>query len=244
MSLTLGGLPLQCANVKREPKYSFGGKGSPLFRNNNPGPGAYAVTDSIDGRKPRPLAFSFRPKPRPIQFNSNPGPGSYNHDTTNGKPTSSRGGFSQSARSPGGYKTYQIPGPGSYDVPNRFGGPGYSLRSRVKGLDRNQTPGPGAYELSDEVDGVATSRSVHGVSKHMRRGAKFSQSMRDLRFDSSTPGPGSYEVSASATAVNSTMPVYSLRSAGRPNFRPKIASPGPGSYYTKYSIFAQGIANP
>lgn len=63
----------------------------------------------------------------------------------------SRGGFSQSARSPGGYKTYQIPGPGSYDVGNRFGGPGYSLRSRVKPLDRNQTPGPGAYELSDEM---------------------------------------------------------------------------------------------
>ncbi len=195
---------------------------------NAPGPGAYAVKNSIHNHKgPAPSSFSMGKRlPQTGKFTPNPGPADYSQNTpfrsATGAPRFSPDKHSRGGAHGEGFEDLQSPGPGSYAVhSSEKSGPKYSIRSRLSEKARpSNSPGPAAYS----VRGPAAS------------GPKFSMgsSKRFVRTTSetdSTPGPGEYVVGKSRG------PAFTIQS--RVSSTSKLDStgnePGPCSYSPNFT---------
>eukprot|EP00397_Hematodinium_sp_SG-2012_P025592 GEMP01026749.1.p1 GENE.GEMP01026749.1~~GEMP01026749.1.p1 ORF type:complete len:438 (+),score=64.48 GEMP01026749.1:190-1503(+) len=178
----------------------------------NPGPGQYS--QQLPSNSPR---FGFGTQPRQEQVyrrQRQPGPGEYSPDNKRKGAPTCRFGLAERSTT----KSSGLPGPGSYNITTRPGGPKYTCSPRVPRInsdrDRLENPGPGEYE-----------QPLTSPSKTASPRWGFGTSVRlSGTLSSNAPGPGTYD----AHAKTFVGPKFAFaRSKRRP--LSKSETPGPGS---------------
>lgn len=210
------------SQVKKNPKWSFAGKGPSRRAGETPGPGAYTTApgDSGNSKMTKQPSFGFGTQQRDIRWGGYaPGPGQYSPADPN--IGSSKYGFG-TARRGSGNTGMNNPGPGAYTVGGRVGveGPKYTAGGRRDTGRGAGTPGPGAYQPG--TDAMST-------MQHTPKWG-FGTSPRGIRAGAANPGPGAYNQGATMEG-----PKYSMGSHRDP--AKYLNTPGPGAYGGPYTQF-------
>lgn len=224
------------SDVLAQPKWSFS-KGAKLGEVNSivPGPGAYTTghgeTEAALKFK-KSQGYSWGRGNRGGKFadaTKDVGPGSYEINDLS-RPTSVRGAGPRAPRGVGNKSTSFEPGPGSYNIPAKFGqGPKYSSQGKRMPNPRMNNPGPGAYNPNDSM---SSAKALRGVASSASIGAKMGRGAREISYwHSKTPGPGAYET----PDVKARAPQFSMRSGRR--VMKQDETPGPGAHNTIYTLF-------
>ena len=111
-----------------------------------PGPGHFESNDQFGKNG---IKYSMYGKPADAKDNGNPGPGNYEQDVgpTKDRSISYKMGNGAQRADYVGKDARDLPGPGGYDSPERFGKDGlkYSIRGKSPEMRDNGHPGPGTY---------------------------------------------------------------------------------------------------
>jgi len=216
------------------PKFSAGGRREVSSITNTPGPAAYAPASDPGAHKMgRMPQHSFSRSTRNGYTKSEaPGPGQYNSTTVH-QSKSQEYTFGGSGRKE--MKTGIDPGPGSYQLGDRFGkeGPAFSAGSRAPRDSHKApatlTPGPGAY---NHEDAAAVVTKFGGSPKF-----GFGSASRDGPDTHNIPGPGQY----SPAHQEKASPRHGFGSSTRAaSSSPRLGSPGPGAYTLSPRLGSEG----
>ena len=178
-----------------------------------------------------------------IAKNDNPGSGSYSPDRS--KVLRSTPKFSI-APLPEEQRTTDTPGPGAYDIPDKFGKRPMTVRPRTRDIAPFATPGPGQYDVQEptgarsprcairpwypekkEVRGVG----YHDVAREFDKHPKKTIGQRDkYRVPNTNPGPGDYSIGDHWRSRVGYKMGPRVPKDDRCSFIPKSDNPGPGEY--------------
>lgn len=178
-----------------------------------------------------------------IAKNENPGSGSYNPDRSKimrSTPKYSIAPLPEEQAPP------DTPGPGAYDIPDKFGKRPLTVRPRTRDIAPFATPGPGEYNIQEPTGSRSPRCSIrpwypekketrgvgyHDVPREFDTKPKKTIGQRDrYHVPNTNPGPGDYNLGDHwRTRVGYKMGPKVPRD-DRSSYIPRSDNPGPGEY--------------
>lgn len=195
------------------PCYTMPGRSSTKSINHSPGPGHYESITADIATGERAPSYKIGTGSRTERPSSAyvPGPGTYNANSNNPGP---KWGFGSQSRENLNIFKLDIPGPGTYLIPDTLNKRGCSMTSRKNDGNKDTNPGPGSYN--------PTSKRQKSPSWTIGSGQRgdFTSGKHQV------PGPGTYQIKAE---LGKTAPLFG--SSKRPPLSDINDTPGPGEYF-------------